>query len=354
MIKNFYLFENTLFSGLRDYIDNTDELQKLIGFNDKDYKLTIIDNRWQKIDFILSFRERFLTDFLDLDDSIFNLYFNVNSVYDRYEVYVDDSEINYIDRYLNDENINKLNLFLDYLDINKENNSEYLYDVFRVIGEDYFDYDDIKIELSYEWENAIRQNFNDVVEKFPFNIEYCHRGNFDVDLEFSIDKIGEYIQDNKLEVNTIKEFLSNVDMSDFCYELSDHWESDYNIDYSGVNKEFEKEIDKLLDRIDINQPKFEDPTQLKLFNDDDYEELKTKKKYKFDYDFFIQLDIDNLHFAKRAGGKLIAWFESYIFQKNYMKNEDVKKYEHLVENDIVHPKIVEEYEHLVYATKYNL
>jgi hypothetical protein len=354
MIKKFYLFENTLFSDLKDNINNRDELHNLIGFDKKYYVLTISNYSWDDYDFVLSFKEKFLVRFLNLEDGIFSWYINVNSNYRQYDTYIDDSEIGFIDRYLTDENLKKLETFLNYLDIDENYDSEILYDVFQTIGDDIFDKRDIKLEISYEWEKAIKHNVDEVNQEIPFNITRSHKSDYTIDLEFSIDKIGNYIQDNKLDVSSIEDFLSNINLSFFTYELDTHYETGYNFDYSDVNKAFSLEIDKLLSEIDIKEPKFEDPTQLKLFNDDDYEELKTKKKYKFDYDFFIQLDIDNLHFAKRAGGKLIAWFESYIFQKNYMKDEDAKKYEFLVDNDIIHPKIVEEYEHLVYSVKYNL
>lgn len=354
MIKKFHIFENSLFTDLNDNKEDEEKLVQIMGFDKKDCLLTL-HNYWY-LDFTLSFKQKYLINFFNLEDGILKWCINVLSPYYGYESNADNSEIDFIDGYLDSDNLEKLELLLKYLDIGIDYQRTWA--VFEVLGEVQIDDKSIDIdnftnEISVEWTNAVKQNIKESLNELPFKITSSSFTNFEIDLEFSIEKIGEYIEKNKLDVKTIKEFLENIDVANYInYNyLENHYETNYDFDWSDLNKVFKKYIDNILDKIDL-KINFDDPNQLKLFNDDEYSKM-INKKYNFDNELFRNIGIDKLNDAKRAGGKLLAWFKSYPFQKEYMKDPSVEKYNKLKKEKILHPDIEEEYEYLDAASKYN-
>jgi len=348
MIKKFYLFENSLYSDLNN-VNNEEELKKIIGLDPYNYELTIDNDRKS---FELSVKEKFIEDFLNLEDGIFRFIFSVTCPSGYYDFYVDDSELDWISRYLTNENLHKLKKVGKFLDLNDIAEDERLYDVFSILGRDLIDYNDIICEISAAKEIVVKNGVNKVLKELPIEFENSYTGNWGIDIIFNIEKIGEYIEENNLEdINTVSDFLENVDFSDLNYELENTWESEFDTDYTDTNKEFSKAIDELIEKMNIPEEKYNDPNQLKLFND-----KFDKSEYKFDFDFFSKISVDNnnIYKSKHLGGKLFAWFKSYVFQKNYMKKPDLKKYNFLKSHEIIHPKIKDEYEYLDSANKYNI
>jgi hypothetical protein len=348
MIKKFYLFENTLYSFLKSTNDE-DKLKELVGFDTKNYELTVINNT----EFQLSFNEDFLTGFLNLDESIFSLFLRITSNYSDYELYVDESEIDFISNDLTEENLYKLKLLYNFLDIEEDEN---FYNVCKILGVDLIDVYNIIYEISAAREQAVEHDAKEALRKLPFNISGAYV-DWDIDIEFNIEKIGEYIEKNNLkDINTISDFLENVDFSDFSYEIEHYYESNYNINYDNMNKEFSNQIDSLLKKIGIdptNKPiNNKNIDQLNLFDDDEYEKI-ISKNYKFNR-FFSQLNIKYIYEAKELGGRILAWFKSYEFQKQYMKDKDIEKYKNLKSHNILHPDIENEYGHLETASIYNI
>jgi hypothetical protein len=351
MIKKFYLFENTLYSFLKNTNDE-DKLKELIGFDTKNYELTVINNN----EFELSFKEDFLTNFLDLEDGMFRLFLSITSNYSDYELYIDDSEIDFISRDLTEENLDKLKLLYNFLDVEEDDN-EKLYYICKILGDDLIDIRDIIYEVSAAREEAVVHDANEVLKKLPFRISSAYTGGWDIDILFNIEDIGEYIEKNNLkDINTISDFLENVDFSDFSYDIENYYESSYDIDYGDMNKEFGKQMDSLLTEIGIDptaKPKDnKDDKQLNLFDDDEYSKM-ISKNYKFNR-FFSKLKFTRIYEIKSLGGRILAWFKSYEFQKNYMRSAELKNYEKLKEYGIMHPDIEDEYGYLVAANTYNL
>lgn len=356
MIKRFYIFENSLYSSLNniDFDEKDENLNTLIGFNSKDYKIDFDPTNHVdfKVDFSLSFKEGFLEKYLSLEEGILQWCLTVTSYYSN-DYNVDDSELEYVSNYLtksNRELLDRLLLMLDVVDEDLNLNS-----FFCSLGEN-LDKDDILYDISDIKEDAIKFNVQEELDTLPFRIsEYSN----DIVLEFNIEKIGEYIEKNKLEdINTIRDFIDNIDFSDIRYELEYEWSSNYKGDYSELNETFKKQIKKIINELKSSTIiKTDDPNQLSLFDDIELSKIKSKEKqYSFESEFFKKLDIRNLSDAQDVGGKIFAWFKSYLFQKQYMdtNHSSLDKFRYLKEHDILNPAIEYEYGYLEDADKYNL
>lgn len=347
MIKKFYLFENSLYSDLSNANDY-DELEKFVGLPPDKYELSIVNNGR----FDLSVKEDFIEDFLNLEERIIAWTLNVTCSSCNYDFYVDDSELDWISRYLTEENLHKLQEVAKFLDVGDIVDNERVCDMFTILGDDLIDYNNIIYEISAAKEQVVRQDVKTALNKLPIEFENSYAGKWDIDVVFDIEKIGEYIEKNNLkDINTVSDFLEDIDFSDINFELENTNESNNEEDHTDTNEQFEKTIDELIEKLNIPKEKYNDPDQLKLFNDD-----FNDTKYKFDFDVFgkIPISSNNIHKAKHLGGKLSAWFKSYVFQKNYMKGADLKKYEFLETLDIMNPKIEDEYGYLVSAQQFNI
>lgn len=346
MIRKFYLFENTIYSYLRKN-NSEEDIQKVIGIDPKNYELDISGGN-----IILSFKEDFLTKFLELESGVFHFIFNILSNYSgAYEYPVEYNELNYIYSDLTKENKHKLRMVLKYFDIDYNIvENEMLEYFFHLLG-NLIDMNGVIYEISQAISEVIRKDVKNFLNELPIEIEQTY-GKYDVDIIIDIEKMGEYIEKEKLEdINTIADYLKNINLYNLDYELDNYYESEYEVDYTEMNKEFSNEIDSLIEKLDIfEEENIEDPNQLKLF---DYDE---KIKYKFDFDIFSKIPFDsrNVLYAKEIGGKIIAWFRSYIFQKDYMKNPTLEKYNTLKTEKIINPKIKDEYEYLDSANMFNI
>lgn len=357
MIKKFYIFENTLFSSLNNLKKLNkfeDELKKLIGFDNFRYLLTLYNNK----DFTLSFNSNYLSKELNIYYSFSNIT-SILSQYYEYDIGLD--EIYFIDNYFSLENEITFKKLLNILDIDykKLNDNQVIGSVFFAL--DYFiDIYDIKSNINEAYKNIIQSNCKKIVKNLPFKLSTSYISGFDIDLDFNIEEIGKYIEKNKLEdINTIYDLLKNVDFSYFNDELENIYEirEIEKIDYSYIQKCIQEQLESVIELFDeeINNSIFKDTNQFSIFKSNEIEKIKNKK-YKFEYDIFSKIDLSKINEAKKIGGKILAWFKSYEFQKKYMDTNDpsLEKYKKLINLDIINFKIKNDYEYLEFANIYNL
>ena len=360
MIKNFKIFENSLYSAFKKAEKNGKEddvaFKDIIGIDIEKYKYKVEQKHYG--DLSLFFKEKDLNELLDIESGVLNFALQFTG-YNNYEYDVDDSEVGYI---VSDENEQLVKKLFNLLDIKIETDSENISDVFQALGDNIIDIGNITYEISCEYENAVKKNCLDALKNLPFDLSNEYDRNYDFELVFNFDDVEEYIKKHKLkDINTIGDLIKKTDFSDFDYSRLDNpWETDYKYDYKDVDKAFQKEVKQLIDKLEegMKEPDYYDPNQLNLFQDIDDEIIKKilkhqPKKYNFQY-IFKKLDIRNLHYAQRVGGKILGWFKSYEFQKEFMKDEKLENYNQLKKEKIIHPAIEYEYGHLPIAAAYNL
>lgn len=354
MIKSFYVFENTLYSNLTaigsDFINKDEELEKIIGFKPKDYNLTVYS---RGNDFQLSFREEFIADVLNLYRGDISHALFIGSY--GWEHNVDESEINYINIYFSDENKKTVKLLINLLDANITlNESEWGEEIGMIFStlDGIINVSDIINEISEAESDAIINHVKHEFEKLPIDISIAYSSVYDIDIEFNVNDIGEYIDENNLQdIDTVADFLRSLDFSEFGEDMENVSEYRDEMDFSKIQKKIQEELEKVIDLFEeyyISVPKDDDP---KLFKDN---EIEKNPKYKLPYGIFSKLDFNNIEYAKNIGGRVLAWYKSYIFQKQYMKDPSLEKYENLINNDILNPKIEEEYGYLKGIEDFNL
>lgn len=395
MIKTFKIFEKSLYSSLKKVDDIEDDGKYNYTWSDYTYekkeeylkKVLAIDKIEYGItfptysDFSLHFKN---SDFKELvneniDDNIFSWCQNVISTYGDYDYEVDQDEIYYLQNYMNDKNKKTLKRIGELLDIkvdfDKHQDGPSPGNLIYALG-DYIDYQEFQWEISYERESAVKQNVEEELEKLPFDITYSNKGNYDIEVEIKLDRLGEYLEKRNEElgelakrdkIKTFEDLVKSVDFSGFEYSsLENAYETDYEYSWDDLEKSIQNQFDEVLDILEDIEPEteYKDPKQLSLFQDVDDELLKKAlkhqpKRYHFDYDFFSKINIDKISDAKKVGGKILGWFKSYEFQHNYITNDDfgknqLEKYRFLIEKDIIHPVIEDEFEYLEGAKKFNL
>jgi hypothetical protein len=362
MIVNFKIFENSLYTPLKKLLDddneeiNDNDLEKIIGFKSKYFDLEIDNDN----NFTLYLDEEFFCDFVNVENGIFTYLEGVQSDY-GYEHYVDESEIEYINNYLNDDNIKLIEKICKLLDI--ENTDENVRLLLYALG-DSIEPNEFIWEISYANGEVIKKEAYKAIKDLPFSYSraYSYRKtygkkNFDFEIELNINDIVEYINKHNLkDIETVSDFLYNVDYSYFSYEIENVWESEFDPDYTELNKIAETKLDNIIEDLEefTSMPQ-RDHNQLTLFDKDVLDNMEAE--YILKSDLFSKLKIDNVESAKQLGGKLLAWFKSYFFQKKYMEEgegEKLYKYKKLKELGILNSIIDDEYGHLESAVKFNL
>jgi len=379
MIKYFKIFENSLCASFKkaqkqkeDHIENDFAVFKdIIGIDIEEYKYDV-EYQWASGKYYgnlsLFFKEKELGDLLDVDGGAISF----ASQFTGYNNYEYPSEVAEVGYHVSDENMILVKKLFNLLDIKLDLEPENITDVFSALGNEILDAQNVSYEISYELENAIEYNCLDAIKNLPFELSYTHYKinniDYDFELEFNFDDVEEYIEKNKLEdINTINDLIENSDFSEFDYEkLENAWESDYKSNFDNVDKTLEEELEKVIDALEegMKEKEYDDPNQLNLFKDIDDEIIKKsiehqKKKYNFQYDVFKNLNIRNLRYAQDVKGKILAWFKSYEYQKNFITSE--KNYEKKTERflklrneKIIHPAIEYEYDYLPEVEKYGL
>lgn len=364
MVRIFKIFENyilTKYKNAEEKFKNKDEdedediiFKDLIGIDSKLYNYSVEKTKYD--DLTLYFNEKDLEELMEVDDGILSFALQFKT-YNDYYYEVDKEEASY---YANDKGERLIKKLFKLLDIKKEVNPENISYLFNIINNN-IDIYRITAEIEIEFTNAVKYNCNKALDDLPFYLSNNYNSNYRYEVGFDFDNVEEYIKKNKLkDINTIGDLFYQCDFSSFCYEiLNNPWESDYDKNFDNIHKEFNDVISELIDTLkddEIDQID-EDPNQLKLFKD--FESIKKEEKYKYQYDFFKKLNIKNLNYAKYLGGKLYWWFTSYEFQKNYISIETnnkqkIQKYEHLKNEEIINPRIENEYGYLVASDNFNL
>lgn len=370
MIKKFKIFENSLYSIFKkaeeeSRISDDDEniiFKDVIGIDPEKYKYEVDQKHYG--DLSLFFKKQDLEKLFDVEEGVLDFALQFTG-YNDYYYEVDKSEVGY---YLDKEGDILIKKLFKLLDIDKEPEPEIIYELFEVLGSKNIDIYEITTEIDYEFTAAVQHNCLETLKSLPFDLSREYSGDYDYELVFDFSDIEEYIEKNKLEnINTINDLIESFNFGDFDWSsLISPWETNYEINYEGVYKAFNKEVKKVIQNLEegMKEPEYLDPMQLDLFKDISDEVIRKAleyqpKKYNYQYDVFKNMDINDLREAKNVGGKVLGWFKSYEFQKNFIaseKNYDqkVKNYIKLRDEKIIHPAIVYEYEYLPEAEKYGL
>ena len=157
----------------------------------------------------------------------------------------------------------------------------------------------------------------------------------------------------KLDVKTIKEFLSNiVDSDDLRAETIEYEDSYTYLNYDDLSKSVDDVVTKYLENPDDIFKIWIEKDNLDLFK-------KYEKKYAyydFAYDFWFKSNrtIENLlMMAKLYNGKILEWVKTYEFQKNLIERDN-NYYKLIQKIDILNPKIENEFSYIVNVDKFNI
>jgi hypothetical protein len=327
-----------------------EDLVKYIGLDEKKYKFKDKSENWKG--FIIEIKEEYLERLTNSENGIFSLLLRICSDYNDYSYYVDDYELNYIHSYISGETfktIEKLSQLFDYhIDMKKEGDIKNL---FKYLGLKNV-LEDIKTEISYEHEYAIELSAKSILKSFPFELSSSFSSQFQIELEFEYDTVIKYIEDNKLSVSSIKEFLENVnEINGLDYNFED-LKYDFLGDFKGVSKAIDDDIEDYLDSPDDIFPR--------VIAIDNIELMKDKvdlANFTYIYDIFIDFNRKRLNLfdiAKHYNKEILKWFKTYDFQKMIINESNTDIYIELKKSEIIDPKIEEEYSYLEESPKYNL
>lgn len=253
-----------------------------------------------------------LEDIMNLERGTINYIFAWESPYSNQEYYIDDDELNYLINYLSDEvikNIEKLAEIFDYnIDSNKEGE---LYDFFNYLGLKN-ELRDFKYEIQSANEIAIRNVARDIIKKLPFKLDQKNSEGYDLLISINYDTIIKYMKEYNIQVETIKDFLKNVD-SEFSYDIEyDELKNEY-LDYNDLIREVDNVVDKYL-----NSP---DDIFIKLIEIDNLELFKKKvdlANFEWMYDVNINYNrvrCNLFQLAKEYNKKILDWLNSEEFEK---------------------------------------
>lgn len=360
MITKFKLFENQEIN-LKDILSDpnfkTEDIEKYIGLDEKMYQIKT-DYKWKptyNLDgFSLQVKENKLEKLLKIENGFIGYLLRITSSYGSSDIdyCVDDSELNYIHNYLSGstlKSIEQLAEIFDYnIDIEKEGDIKKFFEYLGLEGL----LDDIKNEISMENERAIEDAAKVLLKSLPFNISCCYDANFEIELDFEYQEIINYIKKNNLDVKNIKEFVENVDTSDFGYDFEYEMKYDYLGNFEDVNRIVENTIDTYVSSPDYVFPKIIEIDNLELMKD-----KIELANFTYIYDVHIKWDRKRLNLfdiAKEYNGEILKWFKSYNFQKFIIDQSNVVIYNNLIESEIIDPQIEKEYKYLVEIDGYNL
>jgi len=371
MIKYFKIFENSLYATFKKAeeeakISDDDEdvvFKDVIGLDPTLYTYKVEQQHYG--DLSLFFKKKDLEDLFDVEEGILDFALQFTG-YNDYYYEVDNSEVGY---YLDKEGDFLIDKLFKMLDIKEKPDPENIYELFEALGDDNVRIYDITCEIDYQFTAAVEHNCLQALKTLPFDLSSEYGSKYNYELLFEFDKLEEYIEKNKLEdINTLGDLIEKLDISStFNWsDLNNPWETDYDMKFDDIYKEFNNIVKKLIEELEkgMKEPEYKDPMQLDLFKDIDDEVIRKALehqpvRYNYQYEVFKKMKIKDLRNAKSVGGKILGWFKSYEFQKNYIaseKNYDkkVENYELLRDEKIIHPAIVYEYEYLPEVEKYGL
>jgi hypothetical protein len=339
-----------------------EDILKHIGLDEKDYEIDTDYHRTPKYDnegIIFLINNSLLEDLMNIEHGFIDYLQQITSSYSGYEYYVDDDELNYIDRYLSDDTtkkIKELAILFDYqIDTEKDTEKE---------GEikEFFEYlglkrllDDVKSEISMENERAVEAAAKNLIESLPFSISPKYSGSKkNLEIEIDYKTIIDYMKKYKIDVKTLKELFENLEeSSDFSYDFEYEGKYDFLGDFKDVNNVVETAMENYVDN--------PDEVFVKLIECDNLELFKEKIELaNFTYTYDTWIDYNRNRFilfdlAKHYNKEILQWFKSYEFQNQIISDKnDTEMYKLLQQSNIIDPKIEKEFSYLVDSEKYNL
>lgn len=342
--------EKNLISVLESPDFQPEDIQNYIGLDEKEYKLKSdsysYNPEYYKDNITIFMKSDKLEDLMDVDNGVISHMLSFDNQYNNYEYYVEDNELNYLERYLTPELTIKIKelakLFKFKLKLEGDGNIEdgetrKLYDYLGLKDK----LEDFKNEISYENERAVKATAKDLIKSLPFDLSHEYSGGFDLELIFEYDTMIEYMKKHNLNVKTISEFLENISESN---ELSYEFEYDHYSNLGDFN-DLKKEIDNALDDY-ISSP---DGIFPKLIAIDNLEAIQNNFEhavFNWNYDVWINDDrkkLDLFRLAKEYSGEILKWFTSREFEKKIKEEasaEEIENYEQFMLKED--------------ATKYNL
>ena len=350
--------------------DNADKIKNYIGLKEGEYEIPTeyynsrYPNRvkYNGSELSILINKSTLERLTNIEDGVIDYIQGLTSHYSgNYEHYVDDSELDYIHTYLSAttfEEVKKLaQKFGFQIDPQEEKEIKELFEELGLEGV----LDDVKNEISSEHEDATKKLARDILKKLPYEIDYS-RNNKDYELYFNYEEVINYIKKHNLKVKTIKEFIENCDYDEFGYD----------VDYSEGKYEFLgnfENVDKVVREACEKYTEFPDELFPKLIENNKLELIKNKidlADFYQHYKIFIKSERKELRLFEHANhfkNSVLEWFKTYEFQKWFIEeykdiyakpNYESSNYKLLISNEIVNPKIKDEYEYLVGAEDYNL
>lgn len=356
MITNFKIFENInhgkfykILTKIKNDSDKFDEIENYIGF---DFEYKIKDSySW---DFEIYLNEENLSNVVDVEESVISYVQQMASDYSNYEYYLDADELNYVANFLSKDSLKEIKNLAKYVGFKGDVEEDgVIIELLEYLGLNDL-IDDIMNEMRMEHERAVQDTADYVLGSFPFSFGFGDR-NFNLSLEFDIDETLKHIEKYKLKVDNLKEYLEKINFSEISYEVEhDHYE---NLgDFEDLNVEVYNKVQ--------NYVLFPETLVKEFVLNDDLELLKEHIEdahfiEKYDYWYNHKKLSENLfEIANTKNGKILKFFKSYKFQKWFLKDNNIDnniiRYKQLVENEILHPKIKNEYGYLVGGEKYNL
>jgi len=345
-----------------------EDIEKYIGFDEDEAMICIekelrypykSDPAYDEQGVTIVINSKILEDLFNIEHNSLQFALQFNH-YNSYEYDVDSDELNYLGSYTKKETNDKLiklaKKFGFKFKINPKEHGE-IVDFFEYLGLN-DDIETFKNEMSMAHERAVEEAARETLKKMPFNIDDnsnsdTDRQKYNIELVFEYKTIINYMKKYKLDVKTIKEFLSNISESDELSPESIEYEDSYSyINYDDLSKSIDDVVDKYLENPDDIFKVWIEKDNLNMFK-------KFEKKYAFydyTYDFWFNSNRHRnnlLVMAKLYNGKILEWFKTYNFQK-YLIGDDMDNYKLLKNAEILNTEIESEFSYIVNADKFNI
>jgi len=356
MITKFKIYESVdhgkLYSVLQQISDDKIDIKEIIKYVDLDFDYDV-DFPYTPDQFELQFNENSLEDFIGIEEGTIGYIRKLSSSYNEYEHYIEKDELEYVGNYLSGDTLKEIEKLAEFvgieIDVDKQGEILKLLEELGLEGV----MDDMMTEIRMEHERAMENAAGDVVSVMPFEFDFPSRSDFNCELIFDVGDMINYIEKNKLKVDSVKDFIEQCDWGDFSYEISSY----ENLgDFKDLNISVYNNIQNFVISPDELFPEFIKSNNLKMFRkliDDAFFEYK----YRY-WETYNQKDYTLFQIAKVENNSILEFFKSYKFQEWYLKDLDIndkkERYQQLVDDNIIHSKIVDKYGYLIASDKYNL
>ena len=348
--KLYQILQNMLKTGGEDII------REIENYIDIDFKYKI-EYPYREEEFELQLDEDDLENLIGMREGTIHYVRQLSSNYSGYEHWIEKDELEYIGRYLSGDTLKEIEKLADLtgikIDISEQGEILRLLDELTL--EDVIE--TMMTEIRMEHERAIEDTASDVVDSFPFSFDYpVSYSEFNIQLDFDIGHMMDYIEKNKLEVNSVKEFIEECDWGDFSYEI-EHQSYENLGDFKDLNTETYNKIENFTSSPDELMPEFIKGDNLTMLK-------KMINKAFFDYNYsywgkgYQRKNYTLFQIAKDKDNSVLEFFKSEKFQRWYLKDLDInvqtERYRQLVDDEINNLKIDDDYEYLIGGENYNL